>query len=74
MELVCSHLATAAMLPTHCLVTLQLDGEATDIRCCEPCATELRALSVSSEAELERALQDAEQVCARCMGELLLGP
>lgn len=73
-ELVCSHLATTTTLPTHCIVTLELEGETTDIRCCEPCASELRAQVVSSEADLELALRDAMPRCAICMGELGLGP
>ena len=72
-ELVCTHFAATTTLPTHCIVTVQIAGETTDIRCCEHCATQLRAAAASSEADLERELQDAETVCARCMGELGLG-
>lgn len=55
-------------MPTHCVVTLELDGEKTDIRCCEPCATKLRAL-VSSDEELELALGDTVPMCATCLVE-----
>jgi hypothetical protein len=54
-------------LPTHCIVTLELYVETTDLRCCEPCATILRRQSVSSEAELDRALGDTVPMCAVCL-------
>jgi hypothetical protein len=73
-ELVCAHIATPSTtapmsLPTHCVVTLELYGETTDLRCCEPCATRLRAQASWSEADLELELADAEPVCAVCMAD-----
>jgi hypothetical protein len=67
-ELVCAHIATPMTLPTHCIVTLDLAGATTDLRCCEVCATRLRAPSIS-EAQLELELSDAVPMCAVCLAD-----
>jgi hypothetical protein len=73
-ELVCSHLAattttTPMSLPTHCVVTVDLYGGPLDLRCCEPCATRLRAQPAMSEEDLELELADAAPVCAVCLAD-----
>lgn len=69
-ELVCAHIATTTMsLPTHCIVTLDLAGVPTDLRCCELCATRLRAQPPANDADLELELSDAVPMCAVCLAD-----